>query len=670
MTTAALQSLHDTLPSQPRAMPLAEAADKTRLLAMAESVGNMGHWYWNLATGAVNWSDQIFRIVGRDPAVFMPEFNRCWDVVHPDDREFVTGQFDRALAARGAVEFDARLIRPNGDVRNVIFKCQSELNEAANPTALFGVLTDVTDAFSAIRDIQDQHEMLDLAAEMAHLGHWVWSADTDSLTFCSEQLARIHELTPDVFLTRFAHPAHVAGVVEPEYREAYRAAVDAAVNGGAPYEIEYKLETRFATSRHIKEIGQPIFDDQGQLVRFIGTVQDVSEAKRRELLLKSANEALETQAVAVKRSEAKFRDIVEGSIQGIVILRGMRIVFANNAFARMLGVGSPDEVTALDDVRRLTPKGMDSDGAAFWTEAAAGRLDGQVSRSMMRGVDGRTVWIDMAGRLIEWEGAPAFLLTVIDVTDRHLADQALVRKSEELESLNLQKDKLFSIIAHDLKGPFNSVLGFAGLLAAKATTMSPEKAAEYAEIVYTAATGVHDLLDNLLAWATVQMRSTEMRAAPMDLKALVDASYYPLKAMAAEKHIAVLNTVDGVECVGDESMVRIVVRNLISNGIKFTPQGGKVTVGAQPLLLPDGRPGVTVSVSDTGVGMTRETLDELFSFARKVSRSGTQGERGTGLGLFLCRDIVERHGGQLSVDSKLGQGTTFRFSLPMGETAP
>jgi|GEM_PF-2210332 len=658
------------LPPEARAVPAAEAADKTRLLALAESVGNMGHWHWNLANGAVNWSDQIYRISGRDPAVFTPDDNRCWDVIHPDDREFMAAQVDKAIAARTISEFDARMVRPNGEVRNIIFKCQPEMNADGQPVALFGVLTDVTDAFSTIRAIQDQHEMLDLAAEMAHLGHWVWSADTDCLTFCSEQLARIHELTPDVFLTRFSHPSFIASAVEPEYREAYRSAIAAAVAEGAPYEIEYKLETRFATSRHIKEIGQPIFDDQSRLVRFIGTVQDISEAKRRELLLKSANDALETQTLAVKRSEAKFRDIVEGSIQGIVILRGTRIVFANDAFAKMLGMSSPEEVAAIDDARRLLPKGMNANADLFWAEASARRLDGKVNRSLLRGIDGRTVWIDAVGRLIEWEGAPAFLLTIIDVTQRHLADQALVEKSKELEDLNLQKDKLFSIIAHDLKGPFNSVLGFAGLLAAKAATMPPEKVVEYADIVYAAATGVHDLLDNLLTWASVQMRSTELRAAPIDLKALVDASFYPLKAMAEEKSITVVNTVEGVGVMGDESMVRIVVRNLISNGIKFTPRGGKVSIGAQPILLPDNRPGVTVTVRDSGVGMSADTVAELFSFARKISRSGTQGERGTGLGLFLCRDIVERHGGLLSVDSKPGTGTTFRFTLPMAEGQP
>lgn len=670
MVTATIQTVRG-MPSSSdaRASASAQDVDKTRLLALAESVGNMGHWYWDLATGAMNWSDQIYRIAGRDPADFTPDDQKCWEVIHPEDREMLVAQFDRATASRAPVEFDSRLLRPNGEVRNVIFKCQPELIEG-KPVALFGVMTDVTDAFSAIRAIQDQHEMLDLAAELAHLGHWVWSAHNDTLTFCSEQLARIHEMTPDVFIGRFSHPSKISSAVEPEFREAYRSAITRAVSEGASYEIEYKLETRFATSRHIKEIGQPIFDEKGRLVRFIGTVQDISEVKRRELLLKSANDALEAQTLALKRSETKFRDMVEGSIQGIVVLRGSKIVFANTSFARMLAVSSPEEVTALDDVRRILPQGMDADINLFWAEVMARRLDGHVQRSLLRSIDGRSIWIDAVGKLVDWEGAPAFLMTFIDVTARHLADQALVQKSKELEELNQQKDKLFSIIAHDLKGPFNSVLGFAGLLASKATTMPPEKVAEYADIVYTAATSVHDLLDNLLTWASVQMRSTELRKAPIDLKALVDASFYPLKAMAAEKTVDVVNAVEDLGADGDEAMIRIVVRNLISNGIKFTARGGVVTVSAAHVTTNDGRPAVAVTVRDNGIGMDPETLAELFSFSRKVSRSGTQGERGTGLGLFLCRDIIERHGGVFTVESTTGQGTAFRFTLPLREPAP
>jgi PAS domain S-box-containing protein len=668
MNTVTPQLHREVLKTNARQAPADGNMDESRLLTLAESIGNMGHWYWVLATGAVNCSEQIAHITGRGQGTQPGDINRCLEFLHPEDRGTAAAHFDHSIATHQQVEFQARIVRPCGEIRHVILKCQPEFTADGQPVALFGIMSDVTDAVTAIRSIHEQRDMLDLAAQLANLGHWVWTASSNSLTFCSEQLARIHEMTPDVFLARFPRPQSIGAVVDAACRDAYVGTIKQAFANNQPYAIDYKIETRFANVRYIRENGQPMFDSAGALVRFVGTVQDVTEAKRREEDLARANAALEAQTLALSRSESKFRDIVESSIQGIVIVRGSTVLFANDAFAKMSGAASAEELLALDDVRMLLPKGRESNADMFWSEALTRRLDGVVSRREMRGLDGRMIWIDALGRLIEWEGAPAFMLTAVDVTSRHLADQALLQKSRELEALNQQKDKLFSIIAHDLKGPFNSVLGFAGLLAAKAPTMPPEKIVEYADIVYSAATNVHDLLDNLLAWASVQMRSTELRSAVIDLKALMAASYYPLTAMAMAKGVTVINTVGDIASEGDESMIRIVLRNLISNGIKFTPRGGKVSVGAQPLLLPDGRPGVVVSVRDTGVGMDAETLADLFSFSRKVSRPGTQGERGTGLGLFLCRDIVERHGGKLSVESQPGHGTVFRFTLPMSES--
>jgi PAS domain S-box-containing protein len=413
--------------------------------------------------------------------------------------------------------------------------------------------------------------------------------------------------------------------------------------------------------KHIHEIGQPIFDRSGRLNRFVATVQDITEAKQRELLLAAAKAALESQTEALKRSETRFRDMVEGSIQGILVLDGMRPVFANQAFADLIGLSAPEEVIALGDVRRVVPE--DERYQSVFAAGGASRM----TRLALVTVDRRAIWIDAAGRDVEWDGTPARLLTAIDVTDRHLAEEAILHKSAELEQLNLQKDKLFSIIAHDLKGPFNGVLGFAGLLAAKAKTMPPEKTAEYANLVYDAATSGNDLLDNLLAWASVQMRDAALRLATLPLAAVVDASLYPLRALASEKGVRVTNDVGPLRIEADENMIRIVLRNLISNGIKFTPAGGSVQISAETVIEgagADAKRLIEISVRDSGVGMTPEFAANLFNIGRKVSMAGTRGERGTGLGLFLCRDIVARHGGTFTVDSSIGRGTAFRFTLP------
>jgi signal transduction histidine kinase len=164
------------------------------------------------------------------------------------------------------------------------------------------------------------------------------------------------------------------------------------------------------------------------------------------------------------------------------------------------------------------------------------------------------------------------------------------------------------------------------------------------------------------------MRDVTLRVGTIDLCQVVDASLFPLRAMAADKRVSVVNRVSGLSIDADENMIRIVLRNLISNGIKFTPADGTVEVSAEPIAGTadgEGAFAVEITVRDSGVGMTPEFAADLFNFGRKVSQVGTRGERGTGLGLYLCRDIISRHGGTLTVDSAVGRGTAFRFTLPV-----
>jgi signal transduction histidine kinase len=292
-----------------------------------------------------------------------------------------------------------------------------------------------------------------------------------------------------------------------------------------------------------------------------------------------------------------------------------------------------------------------------------GRGEGIHRQSKTGTADGRTIWTDSIGRRIEWEGEPAFLMTVIDVTERYLAEEELKRKTRELQKLNQQKDKLFSIIAHDLRSPFTSVIGFADLLVSKARTLSHGQVVSYAQIVRDAASGVQNLLDNLLAWATFQIRDSALKLEPLDLTCAVGASIEPLTYMAETKGISIFNNISNMKVIGDEALVRIVVRNLLSNSIKFSRNGGVVQINASRLLEND-KAMIRVTVHDDGTGISPEAMATLFELDRTVSAPGTRGEKGTGLGLYLCRDIIARHGGSVTVESAPASGTSFHFTLP------
>lgn len=232
-------------------------------------------------------------------------------------------------------------------------------------------------------------------------------------------------------------------------------------------------------------------------------------------------------------------------------------------------------------------------------------------------------------------------------------------RTHELEEMIAAKDQMFSIIAHDLRGPVSNVKGFLDLMV---DTMEPHSRAEiddYLRILHVNANATMVLLDNLLYWARSQRGLLETDLVPEELAPILREAIDINKGTAAAKGVVLeLEVLPGLNCLMDANMIALVVRNLISNAIKFTALGGRVRIVAAEQ---DGL--VTVSVADTGVGMSEGQLASLFDVHTHRSTFGTNNERGSGLGLLLCFDFAKRHGGDLQVKSNLGKGSTFTFTL-------
>ena len=246
---------------------------------------------------------------------------------------------------------------------------------------------------------------------------------------------------------------------------------------------------------------------------------------------------------------------------------------------------------------------------------------------------------------------------------RKASAEALRQYAEELRSLNASKDKFFSIIAHDLKNPFISLVATTDTLADEVDRLPKEEAREFLHDVRDSARKIFHLLQNLLKWSS--MHTGRMAYSPVDvsLSELVDASIDLLSGNAKNKRVRLDWQPDreiGV-CV-DRDMIACVTQNLIANAIKFTPSDGCVTVAVRQLQTE-----AEVCVSDTGVGMTEEVAQQVFRVDARHSTPGTAGEQGTGLGLVLCKEMVERNGGRIWLESTMGAGTAFRFTLPLSK---
>jgi two-component system, sensor histidine kinase and response regulator len=251
----------------------------------------------------------------------------------------------------------------------------------------------------------------------------------------------------------------------------------------------------------------------------------------------------------------------------------------------------------------------------------------------------------------------------------HKLQQELEQKNALLQELNTNKDTFFSIIAHDLRSPFTGLLGISQIILEGIDDFSKDEIKSSVAKLHESAEGVFKLLENLLSWSRLQRGTMTLQPQPIHLNDVVDHTIHLFTATAQRKAIELRNTLEDMPLVyADLPMLNTIMRNLVANSIKFTYRGGHVTLSAKVELTASATPHppeVAVTVADTGIGIPEEKLSALFRIDQKYQRKGTQGETGTGLGLLLCKELVEANGGRIWVESQERQGTTFGFSLPV-----
>lgn len=248
----------------------------------------------------------------------------------------------------------------------------------------------------------------------------------------------------------------------------------------------------------------------------------------------------------------------------------------------------------------------------------------------------------------------------IDITDRKKAEGLLKENEARLSELVATKDKFFSIISHDLKSPFNSILGLSNLLVEQIQEKNYDGIEEYASIIQSSSQRAMELLKNLLDWSRSQTGRIEFSPEYVEMVNLINEVTELLKEAALQKSIGIVKELPrNMLTFADKSMISTILRNLISNSIKFTQTGGQIVISAVRK-----KDELIINVADNGVGIKKEVLGKLFQIAENQTTLGTQNERGTGLGLILCKEFVEKHGGRIWVESEPGVGSKFSFSIP------
>jgi len=382
----------------------------------------------------------------------------------------------------------------------------------------------------------------------------------------------------------------------------------------------------------------PLYNELGQLVGLVGIGRDIN-------IQKLAEEQLNINLDLIK-------SLIESIPMGMNVVDSQgNILFQNNIFINQVGYNAQGKKcwdTYRDDKSQCQncplKKGIEMGVTRTFEEQNL--------------LGGKIIQLSQTGIL--FNDQIAMLEVFHDITPIRESEKKLKHYSEELQKSNASKDKLFSVISHDLKNPFNSILGLTSLLKGNIKVFNEDELSEIVGELYAEGNNAFILLENLLNWSRSQLNKITPYPAHFNIGKTVEQVIRLLSEMANKKKISIDVKIDmELELIADETMIETVIRNLISNAIKFSNKKSRISIEAKKIEQM-----VQLTIKDTGVGMEPQIVEKLFRTGTYHTTYGTSDEKGTGLGLQICKEFMEMNKGEIKVESEIGVGSIFYLTLP------
>jgi len=402
----------------------------------------------------------------------------------------------------------------------------------------------------------------------------------------------------------------------------------------------FRLKKKDGSEIWVEDHGWYIMDENGNILFHEGIMRDITERKKAEDTL--------------VESEERYRIFIN-STKDMVFLKDDKLnyLLVNEAMATFFGT-EERKIIGKSDFDLMPEKTAQK--CLISDEQALNSVSVVVGDEQV----GDKIFNTQKFKVPFSNGRYGIGGYIRDVTERREAERKLINQAEEMKELNATKDKFFSIISHDLRSPFQIFLGFTRMMAEELPTLTLDEIQKIAVSMRSSANNLFNLLENLLQWSQMQRGLSSFKPEPFILSNGIVAIIELVREAADKKKIALNYDVpEGLTVLADAQMFESLMHNLIFNAVKFTPKGGKISIVAKP--MPDNS--VEISIKDTGIGMNKNMVENLFRLDMQTNRKGTEGEPSTGLGLIICKDFVEKHGGKIWVESEEGKGTTFYFTL-------
>ena len=426
-------------------------------------------------------------------------------------------------------------------------------------------------------------------------------------------------------------------------------------------------------------------DERGKVVSMVATGQNITERKKEENIQKVISQIL--QAASTERNLSELFKFIHDSVSMLMSVENFYIALhdkENNMITFPYFIDKYD----TDDSPRSFGNGLTEyvirKGKA---ELISREMDEELAAKGETELVGTQseIWL---GVPLKIKGNTIGVLAVQDYEDQntynekhkeileaisHPISMAIERKRVELEreklieklsELNESKDKLFSLISHDLRGPFNSLLGFSEILTSEYDSLTDDEIKQYLSVIYESSQNLYGMTNNLLQYSRFQMGRIEFKAEKLNLEKIINNNTKLLKGNVVKKGISFIIKIEpDIQVIADEDMLNSVLQNLLSNAIKFTNKGGDVIISAKKIISPGNITEVELKVEDTGIGISDANMRRIQK-GETFSTLGTDREYGTGLGIVLVKEFIEKNGGRLKIESELNKGTRFICYFP------
>ncbi|MBD2231399.1 HAMP domain-containing histidine kinase [Phormidium tenue] len=637
-------------------------------LALAQRVAQVGYWEFDVASQGISWSEMTFRNWGLEPASAPPTYDELLQKLPPDDRDRLTQRIATAIAEGLPYQVDLRPIHPDGSVHYLDARGEPIFDDQGRVVKLMGVSMDITDRKQVELALQESETRFRQLAEAVQEGFFVYDTETAHYAYVNSAYWKIRGIDPVTAPGPDSESQWIDGI-HPDDRDRIVAALGRE-RQGENFDQEYRYITPGGELRWLRSKAFPLFNEAGQVVRVVGTVENTTESKRTE--------------EALRQSEARFRSAFDDAPHGISLVSTTgQFVLVNAYYCTLLGYTEAELLT-------LTFKDI--------THPADWATDWEGFQRMMKG-EARTYEIEKRYLTKQGEVIPVVInaAPIYDGAGNPIYSVGHVQDIRERLAIDRMKDEFISVVSHELRTPITAIQGALALLGAGVYADRPEKARRMLDIAINNSDRLVRLVDDILSFERLESGNVQLEKETCQVATLMYQAIDSVQPLADRSGITIALVPLHLTLWAAPDAIIQVLTNLLSNAIKFSRHGETVWVKSEvvgggevgqveevgqitatlregqsprppnpsPLTPLPPTPHLLLTVRDQGRGIPAEKLEVIFDQFQQVDASDSRQRGGTGLGLAICKRIVQQHQGRIWAESHLGQGSTFLVQLPL-----